>query len=163
MNLYTACIPSWCIDKLNDKLHVIQYLLVWFNKFLNIVSFSCSTVPWASVHTSSSIGGRGNILKNIKNIISTQHVICVSYFIPSHKGRSLAWHSIKNKCQDSTGILDLSMVHPWNPCWQNHLFSDIQTTPHFPHQQTATNKTSKDSKKKMWWILTHPHPLKEKR
>lgn len=63
MNLYTACIPSWCIDKLNDKLHVIQYLLVWFNKFLNIVSFSCSTVPWASVHTSSSIGGRGNILK----------------------------------------------------------------------------------------------------
>lgn len=105
MILYTVCITSWCIDKLNDKLHVIQYLLVWFNKFLNIVSFSCSTVPWASVHTSSSIGGRGNILKKYQKYFqnATCHMCIIFHTISPraflgttfHKEQmsGLYWHS----------------------------------------------------------------------
>lgn len=136
---------------LNDKLHVIQYLLVWFKKKNYILSVFLVQQFLEHLFTHHQASGDVETSwKNIKNIFKTQHVICVSYFIPSHQGRSLARHSIKNKCQDSTGILDLSMVHPWNPCWQNHLFSDIQTTPHSPHQQTATNKTSKDCKKKCY-------------
>lgn len=137
------------------------YSICWFDIInLNIVSSSCPTVPWASVHTSSSIGGHGNILKNIKKKFqnTTCHVCIILHIISQRVFLgTLACHSIKNKCQDSVGVHYLSMVHPWNPCWQNHLFSDIQTTPHFPHQQTAT-KHQRIVQKKMWSILT-PSPF----
>lgn len=97
----------------------------------------------------------------ISKIFSKHNVSCMyytSHYLTQCVHGTLACHSIKNKCQDSVGVHYLSMVHPWNPCWQNHLFSDIQTTPHFPHQQTAT-KHQKIVQKKLWLILTPPFKI----
>lgn len=45
------------------------YSICWFDIInLNIVSFFCLVVFWVFVYILLSIGGYGNILKNIKNI-----------------------------------------------------------------------------------------------
>lgn len=45
------------------------YSICWFDIInLNIVSFFCLIVFWVFVYILLSIGGYGNILKNIKNI-----------------------------------------------------------------------------------------------
>lgn len=99
----------------------------------------------------------------ISKIFSKHNVSCMyytSHYLTQCVHGTLACHSIKNKCQDSVGVHYLSMVHPWNPYWQNHLFWDIQTTPHFPHQQTAT-KHQRIVQKKMWSILPPPFEISQ--